>query len=56
MLDDTRSAGASPVGQQIDEAVKNAIGQAVGGEKTPEQALADAQAQAMQAWDSLETE
>ena len=56
VLEDTRSAGSSPAGQQIDEAVKNAIGAAVAGEKTPEQALADAQAQAMEAWNSLETE
>ncbi|GAA4905098.1 extracellular solute-binding protein [Tessaracoccus lubricantis] len=53
-LADTRTLGASPVGQPIDEAIKNAAGAALAGDKTPEQALADAQAQAMTAWDALD--
>ncbi len=53
VLEDTRTFGGSPVGAPIDEAIKQAAGAAMGGEKSVEQALADAQAQAMNEWDSL---
>jgi multiple sugar transport system substrate-binding protein len=53
VLEDTRTFGGSPVGAPIDEAIKQAAGAALGGEKTPEQALADAQEQAMGEWEAL---
>ena len=43
--------GASAVGQQIDQDLANAVSVALTEEKTPEKALADAQAAALRAWD-----
>ena len=45
------SRGASAVGQIIDQNFNNAVSVALTGEKPPEQALADAQAAALRAWD-----
>jgi multiple sugar transport system substrate-binding protein len=45
------SRGASAVGQVIDQNFNNAVGVALTGEKSPEDALADAQADALRAWD-----
>ena len=45
------SRGASAVGQLIDQNFNNAVSVALTGEKTPEQALADAQSAALRAWD-----
>ena len=45
------SRGASAVGQLIDQDFNNAVAVALAGEKAPEQALADAQASALRAWD-----
>ncbi|GAA1390789.1 hypothetical protein [Luteococcus peritonei] len=42
--------GASPVGQQVDSALGNAVIIALGGEKSPQVALEEAQATAMRAW------
>lgn len=50
-MENTVSNGGSPVATQIDEAIKNAVGVALAGEKSPQQALADAQSTAMRAWD-----
>lgn len=52
-LQDVRTVGSSPVGQQINDALKNAVGVALSGEKSPEEALKDAQATAMRDWDNL---
>ena len=52
-LSDTRSVGSSPVGQQIDEALKNAAGVVLSGEQTPGEALQNAQTTAMRDWDAL---
>ena len=41
----------SAVGQLIDQNFNNAVSVALTGEKTPEQALADAQSAALRAWD-----
>ena len=51
ILPDNVTRGASAVGQQIDQDLSNAVSVALTGEKTPEQALADAQASSMRAWD-----
>jgi multiple sugar transport system substrate-binding protein len=45
------SRGASAVGQLIDQDFNNAVAVTLAGEKTAEQALADAQASALRAWD-----
>ena len=45
------SRGASAVGQLLDQDFNNAVSVALTGEKPPEQALADAQAAALRAWD-----
>jgi multiple sugar transport system substrate-binding protein len=45
------SFGASPAGQEIQTEVKNAVTTALLGDKTPEEALADAQEAAMRAYD-----
>ena len=45
------SRGASAVGQLIDQNFNNAVAVALTGEKSPEEALADAQAAALRAWD-----
>lgn len=51
VLPDNVSRGASAVGQQLDINISNAVSVALTGEKTPEQALADAQAATLRAWD-----
>lgn len=51
ILPGNQGRGASPVGQQIDQDLSNAISVALTKEKTPEQALADAQASSLRAWD-----
>jgi multiple sugar transport system substrate-binding protein len=51
ILPDNVSRGGSAVGQQIDQDLSNAVSVALTGEKTPEQALADAQASSLRAWD-----
>ncbi len=48
-----QSFGASPAGQQIESELQNAVTAALLGEKTPEQALADAQAAAMRAYEQV---
>lgn len=48
-----QSFGASPAGQQIETELQNAVTAALLGEKTPEQALADAQAAAMRAYEQV---
>lgn len=52
-LADARTVGSSPVGQQINDALKNAVGVALSGEKSVEDALAEAQATAMREWEGL---
>ncbi len=52
-LEDTRSVGASPVGQQINDALKNAAGVVLSGEQSAKEALTNAQATAMRDWDAL---
>ena len=53
-LENTRSVGASPVGQTITSELNNAVVTTLAGEKQPQQALADAQAAAMRAWDQVD--
>lgn len=50
-LENTRSAGGSAVGQEITDALGNAVSQVLAGTAEPEAALAEAQATAMRAWD-----
>ena len=50
VLPDNSSFGASPVGQQAKQELDNAVVVALTGEKTPQQALTDAQTAAMRAW------
>ena len=45
------SRGASAVGQLLDQNFNNAVSVALTGEKSPEEALAEAQAAALRAWD-----
>lgn len=47
------SIGASPAGQEIQNELNNAVTSTLLGDKTPEQALADAQEAAMRAYDSI---
>ena len=51
VLPNNVTRGASAVGQQIDQDLSNAVSVALTGEKNPEQALADAQASSLRAWD-----
>ncbi len=51
ILPGNKTRGASPVGQQIDQDLSNAVSVALTNEKTPDKALADAQASALRAWD-----
>ena len=51
VLPGNKSRGASAVGQLIDQNFNNAVSVALTGEKTPEEALADAQASSLRAWD-----
>ena len=53
VLPDNSSFGASPVGQQVKQELDNAVVVALTGEKTPQQALADAQTAAQRAWDQV---
>lgn len=48
-----KSQGASPAGQTIQSELNNAVVAALLGQKTPEQALADAQAAAMRAYNKI---
>jgi multiple sugar transport system substrate-binding protein len=50
-LENTTSFGGSAVGQQIDDALGNAVTVCLSGEKTPEQALSEAQSTANRAWE-----
>jgi multiple sugar transport system substrate-binding protein len=52
VLDYGQSFGSSPAGQDIQNELNNAITAALLGDKTPEQALSDAQAAAMRAYDN----
>jgi multiple sugar transport system substrate-binding protein len=51
VVSEGRSIGGSPAGQQIQSELQNAVASALLGDKTPEQALADAQTAAMRAYD-----
>lgn len=51
VLSNPITSGSSPVGQTVQQDLTNAVTVALTGEKTPEQALADAQASSMRAWD-----
>lgn len=48
-----KSLGTSPAGQTIQSELNNAVSSALLGQKTPEQALADAQAASMRAYDKI---
>lgn len=50
-LENPVSVGGSAVGQEIDDALKNAVAQVLAGSMEPEAALQEAQATAMRAWD-----
>jgi multiple sugar transport system substrate-binding protein len=50
VLEGSKGVGASPVGQQIKNALDNAITSVLLGQKNPKQALKDAQNVAMNAW------
>ncbi|MFC7625215.1 ABC transporter substrate-binding protein [Microlunatus sp. GCM10028923] len=45
------TSGSSPVGQTVQQDLTNAVTVALTGEKTPEQALADAQTSSLRAWE-----
>lgn len=51
VLANPRTSGSSPVGQTVQQDLTNAVTVALTGEKTPEQALADAQASSLRAWE-----
>ncbi|SDS93102.1 ABC transporter substrate-binding protein [Microlunatus soli] len=51
ILPQNRSTGSSAVGQSITDSLNNAVIVALSGDKTPQQALAQAQSAAMRAWD-----
>lgn len=51
VLSNPVTSGSSPAGQTVQQDLTNAVTVALTGEKTPEQALADAQASSMRAWD-----
>ena len=53
ILPNNRTLGGSPVGQQVTQELNNAVVVALTGEKTTQQALADAQATAQRAWDQV---
>lgn len=53
ILPDNRTLGSSPVGQQVTQELNNAVVVAMTGEKSTQQALADAQAAAQRAWDQV---
>ena len=52
VVDYGQTFGASPAGLTIQSELNNAVGAALLGEKTPEEALADAQDAAMRAYES----
>ncbi|WP_402845378.1 hypothetical protein [Microbacterium sp. GXS0129] len=52
VVDYGQSFGSSPAGQEIQNELNNAITAALLGDKTPEQALADAQKAAMRAYEN----
>jgi multiple sugar transport system substrate-binding protein len=52
VLDYGRSFGSSPAGQDIQNELNNAVTAALLGDKTPEEALADAQSAAMRAYEN----
>jgi multiple sugar transport system substrate-binding protein len=51
ILPENVTRGASAVGQQIDQDLSNAVAVSLTAEKAPQQALADAQASSLRAWD-----
>lgn len=53
VLENTRSLGSSPVGQQVTQELNNAVVITLAGEKGAQQALQDAQAAGMRAWDQV---
>jgi multiple sugar transport system substrate-binding protein len=53
VVDKGKSVGASPAGQQLKQELTNAITAALLGQKTPEKALADAQAASMTAYQTI---
>ena len=53
VVSEGQSFGASPAGQEIQGELLNAVTAAMIGDKTPEEALADAQAAAMRAYESV---
>ena len=52
VLSAPRSTGPSPVGEQVKQALLDAVTAALNGEKEPAQALGDAQASAQREFDS----
>jgi multiple sugar transport system substrate-binding protein len=53
VVDYGKTFGSSPAGQEIQNELNNAITAALLGDKTPEEALADAQTAAMRAYDNI---
>lgn len=53
VLENNKTLGSSPVGQQVTQELNNAVVVALTGEKSTQQALADAQAAAQRAWDQV---
>ncbi len=53
ILPNNRTLGSSPVGQQVTQELNNAVVVALTGEKSTQQALADAQAAAQRAWEQV---
>ncbi len=53
VLPKNKTLGSSPVGQQVRQELDNAVVVALSGEKTTQQALEDAQAAAVRAWDQV---
>ncbi len=56
VLDYGQSIGASPVGQEITNELTNAMTAALLGDKTPDEALADAQETVMRAYENVSTD
>lgn len=53
VLSNTKAMGSSPIGQQVNDELNNAVVVALSGEKTTQQALSDAQAAAQRAWSQV---
>jgi multiple sugar transport system substrate-binding protein len=53
VVDKGKSVGASPAGQQLKQELTNAITAALIGQKTPQKALADAQAATLSAYKTV---